>query len=71
MREASEQGALFGSVTSRDVVNEINSSLDLTLKAKDFTIKQVIKNIGEFKGVLSLHPEVIKEITISVKTTEK
>ena len=71
LREASEQGALFGSVTSRDVINEINSSLDLTLKAKDFTIKQVIKNIGEFKGVLSLHPEVIKEITISVKTTEK
>ena len=71
LREASEQGALFGSVTSRDVVNEINSSLDLTLKAKDFTIKQVIKNIGEFKGVLSLHPEVIKEITISVKTTEE
>ena len=26
-REASEQGALFGSVTSRDVVNEINSLL--------------------------------------------
>ena len=26
LREASEQGALFGSVTSRDVVNEINSS---------------------------------------------
>ena len=24
-REASEQGALFGSVTSRDVVNEINN----------------------------------------------
>ena len=71
LREASEQGALFGSVTSRDVVNEINSSLDLTLKAKDFTIKQVIKNIGEFTGVLALHPEVIKEITISVKTTEK
>ena len=71
LREASEQGALFGSVTTRDVVNEINSSSDLSLKAKDFTIKQVIKNIGEFSGVLSLHPEVFKEITISVKTTEK
>ena len=71
LREASEQGALFGSVTSRDVVNEINSSSELSLKAKDFTIKQVIKNIGEFSGVLSLHPEVSKDITISVKTTEK
>ena len=71
LREASEQGALFGSVTSRDVVNEINSSSELSLKAKDFNIKKVIKNIGEFSGVLSLHPEVNKEITISVKTAEK
>ena len=70
-REASEQGALFGSVTSRDVVNEINSTSELSLKAKDFTIKQVIKNIGEYTGVLSLHPEVFKDITITVKTTEK
>ena len=47
-REASEQGALFGSVTSRDVINEINSSSKLDLKAKDFTIKQTIKNIGDY-----------------------
>ena len=71
LREASEQGALFGSVTSRDVVNEINSTSDLTLKAKDFTIKQIIKNIGEYTGILSLHPEVSKDIKINVKTTEK
>ena len=70
-REASEQGALFGSVTSRDVVNEINNNTELNLQAKDFTIKQIIKNIGEFSGILSLHPEVSKDITINVKTTEK
>ena len=70
-REASEQGALFGSVTARDIVNEINSNSELNLKAKDFTIKQIIKNIGEFSGILSLHPEVSKDITINVKTTEK
>ena len=70
-REASEQGALFGSVTSRDVVNDINNNSELSLKAKDFTIKQIIKNIGEYSGILSLHPEVSKDITINVKTTEK
>ena len=70
-REASEQGALFGSVTSRDVVNEINNSSKLDLKAKDFTIKQTIKNIGDYSGRLSLHPEVTKDIIITVKTTEK
>ena len=70
-REASEQGALFGSVTSRDVVNEINNSSKLDLKAKDFTIKQTIKNIGDYSGQLSLHPEVSKDIVITVKTAEK
>ena len=70
-REASEQGALFGSVTSRDVVNEFNNSKKLNLKAKDFIIKQVIKNVGEYKGSLVLHPEVTKDIKIKVETVEK
>ena len=69
-REASEQGALFGSVTSRDVVNEINND-EINLKAKDFIIKQVIKNIGEYTGTLVLHPEVSKDIKIQVTTAEK
>ena len=70
-REASEQGALFGSVTSRDVINELNLVGDLNFKAKDFIIKQLIKNLGEFKGTLILHPEITKEIRILVLTTEK
>tara|TARA_B100000242_G_C42966420_1_gene448335 strand:- start:438 stop:884 length:447 start_codon:yes stop_codon:yes gene_type:complete len=69
-KEASEQGALFGSVTSRDVVNEINND-EINLKAKDFIIKQVIKNIGEYTGTLVLHPEVSKDIKIQVTTIEK
>ena len=63
-REASEQGALFGSVTSRDVINELNLVGDLNFKAKDFIIKQLIKNLGEFTGTLILHPEITKEIRI-------
>ena len=70
-REASEQGALFGSVTARDVINELNTVNDLSLKAKDLIIKHVIKNVGEFTGTLILHPEVSKEIKISVLSTEK
>ena len=70
-REASEQGALFGSVTARDVINELNTVDNLSLKAKDLIIKHVIKNVGEFTGTLILHPEVSKEIKISVLSTEK
>ena len=44
---------------------------DLNFKAKDFIIKQLIKNLGEFTGTLILHPEITKEIRILVLTTEK
>ena len=70
-REASEQGALFGSVTSRDIVNELNSNNELNLKAKDFLIKNNIKALGEFSGELVLHPEVTKNVKIQVETIEK
>ena len=70
-REASEQGALFGSVTSRDVVNAINNNAELSLKAKDITIKQIIKNVGEYSALVTLHPEVSKDVIIRVKTIEK
>tara|TARA_A100000164_G_C21597495_1_gene625900 strand:+ start:262 stop:711 length:450 start_codon:yes stop_codon:yes gene_type:complete len=70
-REASEQGALFGSVTSRDIANELNSKPNLNIKAKDILIKQVIKSIGSYTVNLVLHPEVIKSINIKVQTSEK
>ena len=70
-REASEQGALFGSVTPRDVINEINITTKLNFKPKDFTIKQTIKSLGEYTGNLSLHPEVTKDVIITVKTSQK
>ena len=49
----------------------MNTVDDLSLKAKDLIIKHVIKNVGEFTGTLILHPEVSKEIKISVLSTEK
>ena len=37
-REASEQGALFGSVSSRDIAKDINSLKKVELNAKDILI---------------------------------
>ena len=69
-REASEQGALFGSVTSRDIMKEINSDT-LNIKAKDVVLKTNIKNLGEYDSEIILHPEVTKKIGIKVKSSEE
>ena len=70
IREASEQGALFGSVTARDVAKEIKVD-DIEVSAKDVIIKSIIKNVGEFQVKIVLHPEVFKEINVIVEKSEE
>ena len=69
-REASEQGALFGSVTSRDIAKEIKTD-NFEINAKDIILKSNIKNIGEYIVEIVLHPEVSKKISIIVKKSEE
>ena len=70
IREASEQGALFGSVTARDIASEIKIG-DFEVSPKDVILKSIIKNIGEFQVKVVLHPEVSKEIRIIVEKSEE
>ena len=69
-REASEQGALFGSVTSRDIAKEIKAD-NFEINAKDIILKSNIKNIGDYLVEIVLHPEVSKKINIIVKKSEE
>lgn len=69
-REASEQGALFGSVTARDIAREIKNK-NIEVNAKDVILKFNIKNLGEFDAELVLHPEVFKKINVIVKKSEE
>ena len=69
-REASEQGALFGSVTSRDIVKEFDDD-NINISAKDVILKSNIKNIGEYEVEVVLHPEVISKIKVYVRNIEE
>ena len=70
IREASEQGALFGSVTARDISKEIKID-DIEISAKEVIVKSIIKNVGEFQVKIVLHPEVFKEINVIVEKSEE
>ena len=70
IREASEQGALFGSVTARDIAKEIKVD-DIEVSAKDVIVKSIIKSVGEFQVKIILHPEVFKEINVIVEKSEE
>ena len=70
IREASEQGALFGSVSARDIANEVKID-DIGVSAKDVILKSIIKNVGEFQVKIVLHPEVSKDVKVIVEKSEE
>ena len=69
-REASEQGALFGSVTARDIAQAMKTE-EMEISAKDIILKSNIKNTGLYQVNLVLHPEVSKEINVKVEKVEE
>jgi len=65
IRQASETGQLYGSVTMRDVANAINES-GFELERRFVSLDKPIKYLGIYKVVLSLHPEVSQTILVNV-----
>ena len=65
LRQASESGQLFGSVSPRDLVALIGEA-GFSLNRNQIVLNTPIKTIGHHKVPLVLHPEVETTITIIV-----
>jgi large subunit ribosomal protein L9 len=70
VRQASEAGQLFGSVTARDVAEGVTES-GYPLERRLVEITAPIKNIGLFPVKIKLHAEVVVTITVNVARTEE
>ena len=65
IRQASDGGALYGSVTTRDAADAAKEA-GVTLDRKQVQIDRPIKDLGLHKVTVRLHPEVEAEITLNV-----
>jgi large subunit ribosomal protein L9 len=65
IRQASEAGQLFGSVTPRDIAGMLNAD-GAEVNRSQVTLNAPIKTIGLYKVPLALHPEVETNITVIV-----
>jgi len=65
IRQASEMGMLFGSVTSRDVA-EAAKLASQPIERSMIQIDTPIKMLGLFPVKVKLHPEVIIKVTVNV-----
>src|SRR3984957_1414338 len=65
LRQASESGQLFGSVSPRDLVSRITSS-GFAVNRNQIALNTPIKTIGQHNVPISLHPEIETMITVIV-----
>ncbi|MBH43376.1 MAG: 50S ribosomal protein L9 [Rickettsiales bacterium] len=70
LRQASETGQLYGSVTPKDISNFL-SKKNINVLPSNINLTTPIKNIGIFEIIVKLHADVIVNITINVATSEE
>ncbi len=64
-RQASEEGKLFGSVTTQDMV-EFLEGRGIKVERKRLHLEEPIKSLGETSVSIRLHPEVTATLKVSV-----
>ena len=69
IRQASETGQLFGSVSTRDIAGLINAEGG-EVNRSHVVLNAPIKSIGQYKVPLALHPDVEVGITVTVARSE-
>jgi large subunit ribosomal protein L9 len=65
LRQASEAGQLYGSVSPRDIAGLLAES-GSTISRSQVALNTPIKAVGQYKVPLALHPEVETNITVIV-----
>jgi large subunit ribosomal protein L9 len=69
IRQAGEAGQLYGSVNARDIAEGVTEA-GFTVRRQQVWLNEPIKALGTHPVSVSLHPEVIVEVTINVARSE-
>ena len=68
IKQASDSGQLYGSVSTRDISDELNNQGHKNEK-KQIVLKSVIKTVGQHEVRVVIHPEHIINIKVNIGRT--
>ena len=68
IKQASDSGQLYGSVSTRDIADELNIQ-GHEIEKRQIILKSVIKNVGHHEVRVVIHPEFIINISVSIART--
>lgn len=59
-------GRLYGSVTAKDIADELSKLIDAPIDKRKINLKDTIKAYGKYDVELKVHPEVIAKFVVYV-----
>ncbi len=71
IRQASDGGQLYGSVTSRDIAQDASKVTGVAIGRKMVFVNRSFKMLGLYPVEIRLHPEVKTSITINIARSEE
>ncbi|MCB1538201.1 MAG: 50S ribosomal protein L9 [Rhodospirillales bacterium] len=71
IRQASEAGALYGSVSTRDIAEAATAGAGVHVERTHVVLHAPLKMLGLFPVTVALHPEVKVEVTVNIARTEE
>ena len=69
-RQASDSDQLYGSVTTRDIADEVTEA-GFTIDRRQVELDRPIKTVGLHRVRVRLHPEVVVEVTANVARSKE
>lgn len=66
LRQAGEDGRLFGSVSTRDIAAELKKVTGVEVEHTNIIIPSRFKQLGVYDLTVELHPEVLANISVNI-----
>lgn len=64
--KSGEGGRLFGSITSKDIADELMKEHKISIDKRKFVLENPIKHTGDFEVEIKIYPEVVAKLKVTV-----
>ncbi|MDO5563685.1 MAG: 50S ribosomal protein L9 [Eubacteriales bacterium] len=64
--KAGENGRTFGSITSKEIANEMKESLNIDIDKKKIELKEPIKSVGSYLVDIKIYKDINSKIKVDV-----
>lgn len=65
--KSGDNGKLFGSITSKDISDQLKKSFKIDIDKKKMVLPEPIKSIGNFEIEVKLYPEVSEKLAVKIE----